>query len=262
VFGWRYYRAGLSKPKVKIVTGSLLKVAAPLFAAIVVTSVAASSTVRSALWPVVQSCIVNHELTGSSFPCLEVNVARGVERGNVVLRPPLGIDDDIFVPTKKIVGIEDPLLLATGAPNYFDDAWKVRSILRGSPTQPPDRSNVALAVNSARNRTQDQLHIHLGCVPPRIKKEIQEVLPSLPPTRWQRLDRPLGGVTFWAYRIDQETLADVNPFRLASTFFPPKELRTVSLFVAGTETNINGGFVIFATTNGLLDCLLDKSCTA
>jgi CDP-diacylglycerol pyrophosphatase len=240
------------------VTGSLLRVVALLVAAIIVASVAAGSLARGALWPVVQSCIFTYKLTGSSFPCLEVNVARGY----VVLRPPLGIEDDILVPTKEIAGIEDPVLLATGAPNYFDDAWQVRNILGGSPSRPLDRSNVALAVNSARNRTQDQLHIHLGCVPPRIKKEIQEVLPALPPMRWQRLDRPLGGVAFWAFRIDQKSLADVNPFRLVSTFFPPKELRTVSLFVAGTETNISGGFVIFATTNGLLDGLLDKSCSA
>jgi CDP-diacylglycerol pyrophosphatase len=61
---------------------------------------------RLALWPVVRACVADFELTGAPFPCLEVDLSGGEERGNVVLRPPL-LHDLIVAPTRKIVGIED-----------------------------------------------------------------------------------------------------------------------------------------------------------
>ena len=73
---------------------------------------------RGALWNVVQTCVANHALTGAAFPCLEVNVSRGVERGYVILRPPLGDPDFILAPTRKIVGVEDPSLQTSESPNY------------------------------------------------------------------------------------------------------------------------------------------------
>jgi len=70
----------------------------------------ANASERETLWQVVRTCLANYTLTGASFPCLEVNLANGVEQGYVVLRPPFGKPDTILAPTRKIVGIEDPWL--------------------------------------------------------------------------------------------------------------------------------------------------------
>ena len=43
---------------------------------------------RMALWQVVRACVADYKLTGTPFPCLEVNLAGGEQRGAVVLRPP------------------------------------------------------------------------------------------------------------------------------------------------------------------------------
>jgi hypothetical protein len=61
------------------------------------------------LWQVERACVADFKLTGTPFPCLEVDRSGGEERGNVVLRPPL-LDDTILAPMRKITGIEDPFL--------------------------------------------------------------------------------------------------------------------------------------------------------
>ena len=122
---------------------------------------------RLALWPVVQACVADFKLTGAPFPCLEVDLSNGDERGYVVLRSPL-LNDLIVAPTRQIIGIEDPFLLSAGATNYFNAAWRARSFLKAADGGAPERDEIALVANSAAVRTQDQLHIHvvyLICLP-------------------------------------------------------------------------------------------------
>jgi CDP-diacylglycerol pyrophosphatase len=244
---------------------SLSKAVGVLGAAMLFAAFASrSSQTRDALWPVVQACRVNHDLTGAAFPCLQVIVSTGADQGYVILKPPFGPEDFILAPTRKITGVEDVSLQAADAPNYFEDAWNARGILALEGRVLPERNKVALAVNSVPNRTQDQLHIHIGCVPMKVSDEIQAIAPSLTEKRWQRLQRPIGGLSFWALRIDQETLAGVNPFRLASERFPGGEMRSVSIFVTGTQfEGGSDGFIIFATNNDRLhQDLLDESCSS
>ncbi len=107
---------------------------------------------RGALWQVVWTCVANHVLTGAAFPCLEVNMSDGEERGYVILRPPIGAPDIILSPTRKIVGVEDPSLAAVDAPNYFEDAWSARSFLSDAVHKPLAHDAIAVAVNSRFSR--------------------------------------------------------------------------------------------------------------
>ena len=36
---------------------------------------------RAALWQVVRACVADYQLTGAPYPCLEVNLSGGEERG-------------------------------------------------------------------------------------------------------------------------------------------------------------------------------------
>jgi CDP-diacylglycerol pyrophosphatase len=164
------------------------------------TAACHSSGLREALWPVVQACLVNHDLTGAAFPCLEVNVSAGTDRGYVILRSPLDLHDFVLAPTKKIVGMEDTSLQAADAPNYFEEAWNAREILARGMRGSPARDDVALAVNSKLNRTQDQLHIHIGCMSMQVKTAIKIFTSGLSDANWTRLQRPIGGLMFWARR--------------------------------------------------------------
>jgi CDP-diacylglycerol pyrophosphatase len=170
------------------------------------------------------------------------------------------------------VGVEDASLEAVDAPNYFEDAWNARAMLAASGRAPPPRDEVALAVNSSLARTQDQLHIHIGCISNEVKRSIEAIEPELSPTRWQRLNRPIGGFIFWARRIDQDTLAGVNPFRLASEGLPiaSEDRGNVTIVVAGARSaQGRDGFVLLVAIDDRFrpgfphsgSDLLDRSCS-
>ena len=175
---------------------------------------------RGALWKVVQACVLNHSLTGAAFPCLEVNVADGADRGYVILRPPLGPPDLLLAPTKKIVGVEDPSLRDLEAPNYFEDAWNARKFLRDAQQTSLPHDGVALAVNSRQSRTQDQLHIHIGCLSGSARRSIQILAPALPTDRWISVGKPFHGPELWGRLLVAGDLANANPFRLVSEGWP------------------------------------------
>jgi CDP-diacylglycerol pyrophosphatase len=223
---------------------------------------------RDALWRVVQVCVANRQLTGASFPCLSVNLSGGVEHGYAILRPPFGKRDTILTPTTKIAGIEDPSLQAADAPNYFEDAWNARTFLSDETERPLARSDVALVVNSRASRTQDQLHIHLGCLSADVKRTLQAAAPELSETRWTALKRPVRGLAFWARRIAQETLADRNPFRLVADDMhnPNVNMAQLTIVVAGSSSIEGGdGFIIMvARSDGSSagEDVLDFSCSS
>ena len=170
---------------------------------------------RMALWQVVRACVADFKLTGTPFPCLEVDLSGGEERGNVVLRPPLS-DDLILAPTRKIIGIEDPFLQSPGAPNYFDAAWRARTFLKGADGQAPERDEIALVVNSAVVRSQDQLHIHVGCLLPTARFGLAAAAAKVPIGEWARIGAVVPHTMFWGLRIRGTDLSKVEPFRLAA----------------------------------------------
>ena len=205
---------------------------------------------RGALWQVVQACLVNHALTGAAFPCLEVEISDGNERGYVILQPPLMASDLILAPTRRSVGVEDPSLQAPDAPNYFEDAWNARRFLEDALKQPIARDDLVLAVNSRQARTQDQLHIHIGCLTSAARQTIRAFAPALPEGRWVPLGRPFHGLEFWGRLVVAENLIGVNPFRLAAEDWPKqsKDRSQLTIAVAGIRLpDGRNGFVLLAS---------------
>ena len=211
---------------------------------------AAAEVSRGALWKVVQACVLNHELTGAAFPCLEVNVSDGVERGYVLFRQPFGEPDLVLSPTREIVGVEERSLQALNAPNYFEDAWIARTFLHRALQEPLARDDVVLAVNSRLSRTQDQLHIHIGCLSSEAKKTLHNLAPALLETRWMPLGRPFRGLEFWGRLVIQDSLAGTNPFHLAAEEWHNqiKDRSQLTLAVAGIQlADGRDGFVLLAS---------------
>ena len=169
---------------------------------------------RQALWLTVQACIADFRLTGAAFPCLKVDLNEGEKRGYVVLRDPLGPPDTILAPTRRVAGIEDPWLRSRDAPNYFAAAWRARALLERPGDQPP--GGFALAVNSALARSQDQFHIHLGCLAPALKRWLPALAPKLPVGAWTRIGLAAAGSSLWAQRTGRADPEDVEPLRLAA----------------------------------------------
>ena len=203
---------------------------------------------RMVLWQVVRACVADYKLTGTPFPCLEVDLSGGEERGTVVLRPPF-MDDTVLAPTRQIIGIEDPFLRSPEAPNYFDAAWRARTFLNGPDGKPPERDAIALFVNSALVRTQDQLHIHVGCLVPRARRTLAAVAPSVPMGEWAQIGPVVPHTMFWAYRIRGTDLASVNPFRLAAEVIAgkTKDPGDLTVVVVGVRVDSDDEFLILAT---------------
>jgi CDP-diacylglycerol pyrophosphatase len=225
----------------------ILFVAAGLTAVTVFATLAMGRD-RLALWQVVRACVADLKLTGSPFPCLEVDLSGGEDRGSVVLRPPLS-DDMIVAPTRRVIGIEDPFLQSPGAPNYFDAAWRARSFLKGADGRAPERDAVALVVNPAVVRDQDQLHIHVGCLLPPARQAIAAAAPRVPIGEWAPIGAVVPHTMFWGTRIGGTDLSDVEPFRLAAEALADKAARRgdLTIAVAGVRVANDDDFLILAS---------------
>jgi CDP-diacylglycerol pyrophosphatase len=225
-----------------------------IFAVVVVFTVSAAFAAyamelhRLALWQVVRACVATYKLTGTPFPCLEVNLTGGEEGGSVVLRPPLS-QDTILAPTRRIEGIEDPFLQSPEAPNYFDAAWRARRFLRDADGQAPERDEIALFVNSAVVRTQDQLHIHVGCLLPYARRTLAAAAPRVPMGEWAQIGPVVPHTMFWAYRISETELANVNPFQLAAEELgsQTRGLGDLTVVVTGARVDDDDEFLILAS---------------
>jgi len=229
-------------------------------------AVMAASPGRMALWQAVRVCVADYKLTGAPFPCLMVDISGGEDRGYVVLRAPFGPPDTILAPTRKVAGIEDPWLQTPEAPNYFAAAWRERSLFGGKEGEPPPENEFALAVNSALARTQDQLHIHIGCLVPPIRRGLARAARRLPIGLWERVDEVIPGSALWALRTGQSNLDGINPFRLAAQGLAGTigSMARISLIV--TQLRDPREFMILASDRGLggqlaAEDVLDLSCS-
>ncbi len=80
----------------------------------------------------------------------------------------------------------------------------------------PAISNSLMMVNSALTRSQDQLHIHLGCLLPAMNHRLPNLASGLPIGVWTRVGGLIPGSVLWALRTGRHDLAGVEPFRLAA----------------------------------------------
>jgi CDP-diacylglycerol pyrophosphatase len=232
---------------------ALLLISALVFAATAFATSAIGLN-RLALWQVVRTCVADFRLTGAAFPCLEVDLSGGQERGDVILRSPLS-NDLIVAPTRQIVGIEDPFLQPPGAPNYFSAAWRARSFLKGADGRTPERDEIALVANSAVVRTQDQLHIHVGCLKSPAKRALDAAAPKVPIGKWVRIGAVIPHTVFWGMRIKGTDPSDIEPFRLAAEVIVDKVITLRNLTIAEVGVRVEGDsqflvLVSYAETTG------------
>ena len=227
---------------------------------------------RGVLWHVVQACIADHESIGFAFPCLAVETGQGLDKGYVVLRAPFVKSHAIVAPTVRTIGIESPRLRGPDAPNYFDDAWASRTFaMRGLPHE-PGRADMALAVNSRFGRSQDQLHIHIDCIRPKVKALLSQDADRIGPGRWTHVRVMPYAPLYWATAVQGETLAGVNVLDLVADGLKiaPDDMDEVTVIVVGSDEVVGKpGFVVLARrrlthvydeAHG--EALMDHSCPA
>jgi CDP-diacylglycerol pyrophosphatase len=227
---------------------------------------------RSVLWHVVQACVANHDLTGLAFPCLQVDATGGPDRGYAVLRAPFVKSHTIVTPIVQTVGIEASRLRGPDAPNYFADAWAARHFATRGLKRLPDRADFALAVNSRAGRSQDQLHIHVDCIRPKVSEALARDASDIGSGRWTSVKPLPASPRYWAKGVQSDALAGINVFDLVADglHVAPADMDPITIVVVGSD-DIAGkpGFVVLARkrlthvfdeAHG--EALMDHSCPA
>jgi hypothetical protein len=154
-------------------TSSLLRKVTP-FAALIAATVAGqphsvSAASRGELWFVVHDmCLPAYRSIGVAFPCAEVNIANGLDRGFAVLQAPSSAAHVIVVPTTRISGIESPALQSENAPNYWEAAWDDRRFVeqwarRDAAYSWPRLSLYHLKFFSSRPNSRSDLSSAIAC---------------------------------------------------------------------------------------------------
>ena len=171
-----------------------------------------------ALWKIVDGMCLQHQLeSGNPIPCTKIDLRPGA--GFAVLKDINGIAQFLVIPTKRITGVESTELLAKESPNYWAYAWQVKANVEERLHRKLARDQVALAVNSAFGRTQNQLHIHIDCLYPEISEILRQHTDEIG-NQWAPLGSSLKGHPYWALRILGSELGNNDPFKLLAEGLP------------------------------------------
>src|SRR6516164_5792910 len=123
----------------------------------------------SRLWSIVHDqCVAGQRMLRDPKPCSEVNLANGEENGYALLQDLFGRTHYLLIPTRRVYGIESPELLLPDSPNYWQAAWLAKKYIASQFGQILPRNKVGMSINSAMQRSQDQLHIHIDCIQPEV----------------------------------------------------------------------------------------------
>jgi CDP-diacylglycerol pyrophosphatase len=204
----------------------------------------------NALWRIVQDGCAPHFETGfGPSPCEAIEWNDGAAQAVAIYKDRVGVAQMLAIPARRIVGIEDPQMLAPDAPPVFADGWKAKPLLEarlGGRRLP--REAVALAINSQYLRSQDQLHAHVDCVRVDVIQTLKDYAPALD-DQWRAMTVALAGRRYFARRLLSDDLSHDEPvLRLVADGLPDAKTRmgAMSLAVVGATFGGKPGFVLLA----------------
>lgn len=208
--------------------------------------VVTSAAQRDLLWRVVQTCVLNHRLTGLAFPCLDVDEEGGASRGHAVLRALGDQSHLILTPITRTSGVEAASLRGANATNYFADAWTARDFLARGLARKPAHGDMGLAVNSRPGRSQDQLHIHIACIQPEVKRALNAAQAQIKTHPWAKVKVLPFARPYIVRYVPGDDLKAVNPFDEVANALKLEDqegLADVTIVVAGAQPS---GFYVMA----------------
>ena len=201
-------------------------------------------TDRQALWSVIRTLCLPASYFGASFPCLKVDRAAGY----AILRPPSQSSlDFIITPTINIEGIESLSRLHEKPPHLWKAGWMSRDLLREAAHHDLSWDGIVLAVNSKFTRNQDQLHLHLGCLEPKLK-EIISAEARIGGSNW-RIIKPKSIKAGLLVKFLTQEQIDADLFAMINNEIPGREnsIESQTIALAGVESGSDRGFVLMVT---------------
>lgn len=126
------------------------------------------------------------------------------------------------------------------------------------------RDDFAMAINAASGRSQDQLHIHLGCIRPDVRAALQIYESGIGPA-WSKLPFAVVGQKYRIMSVKAGELEATDPFVSLASGVPGARtnMGNWTIVVAGAKFRNGGeGFYFLASDsspNG--ESLLDFKCS-
>ena len=218
---------------------------------------------RDALRQVVQNqCLPNWRIHHEPSPCERVWLSspQPDSPGYAVLEDRKGGAHYLLIPLQTMTGSDSRELLDPDMPNYFAEAWNERKALETYVGHPVPRTEVGLALNSARAREQDQFHIHIECLRQAVFDALHAGAAQLT-SKWTPIT--VIGSTYQAMRLADASLEAAKPFDLVAQLSPDARhhIETYTVLVAGMQYADGPGFVILTSTGPTAELLLDPGCT-
>jgi CDP-diacylglycerol pyrophosphatase len=220
-------------------------------------------TGRGALRQIVQQCVLSWQQHNEPAPCERVVLTdpKEAESGYAVLEDPDGGAHYLLVPTKTMAGIDGSELLDRDAPNYFAEAWHARGLLKKFVGHEVPRTDIGLFVNTARERTYDQFHIHIEC----LRQDVAEALRALSgrvTSSWSPVN--VAGATFKAMQIQTDGLDGSNLFELLAALNPDvsRHMGDYTVVAVGAQFSSGPGFIVLTGTGPSGEFLMDPQCLA
>lgn len=197
------------------------------------------------LWKIVsQQCVPGQVKKNDPSPCRQVNI----QDGYVVLKDRNGPLQFLLMPVAKITGVESQSLLNPATPNFLAEAWRARHFMEEKRGAIIDDRVYSLAINSRWGRTQDQLHIHISCLRPDIRQQL-DALSSRLNDKWQT--ERLGSHDYLVRIISRDEFKRTSPFiRIANELPDAREnMGSYGIAIAALE---DGKRVLMVVKRNLL----------
>jgi CDP-diacylglycerol pyrophosphatase len=215
-----------------------------------------------ALRQIVQDhCVINWTQHNDPAPCERVFLAdaKASNSGYAVLADLKGGAHYLLIPTQTMAGTESGELLDPDAPNYFAEAWRARDLITKFVGHDVPRTAVALAVNTAHARSQNQFHIHIECLRQDVFESLHAAADKVSDI-WSPVN--VAGSTFQALKISDSGLDGANPFELVASLSSDAKhhMGNYTLVVAGMQYKSGPGFILLTGTGPTGELLLDSSC--
>jgi CDP-diacylglycerol pyrophosphatase len=210
----------------------------------------------NSLWSLAQCCSKNLQ---SDVDCRTYSAAQDyiILKDNSPRKPAAYL----IIPTIRVTGIEDKQVFLPPVVDFWKYAWQQAQFLIKKPA-----ADIGLAINSARGRSQNQLHIHIACVLPAVAHTLAENAKKIgsDPATPAELTLPPGNHSYRVIRLRGALAGAGSPFRLVSAMpGAAGDMGAQSIAVAGTATP--GAYYVLDTAArganpGFAEELLDQTC--
>jgi CDP-diacylglycerol pyrophosphatase len=236
--------------------------AAGAFAAVLLAAPTRGANPDALRQIVEDQCLVHWAERHDPAPCVRIELGDPPreETGYALLADYKGGAHFLLIPTRTITGIESAYLAQPGAPNYLSAAWRARDRLEAAVGHALPRDAVGLAVNPVHARSQNQLHIHIECLRPDVRRELAGQAGQASGWRSMRI----GTHIFEGREIAGATLDGENPFKILNERILEEHgvMGEYTLVIAGMQSASGPGFIMLTAPSRAGELLLDPTCAA